>query len=67
MCRKAVGQFYDLPKFEQTVEKSLGEGLKIIGAIEVSGEEESTWTWKLVVPTELRMNERYSQVHIYAF
>ena len=67
MCRKAVGPFYDLPKFEQTVKKSLGEGLKIIGAIEVSGEEESTWTWKLVVPTELRMNERYSQVHNYAF
>ena len=67
MCRKAVGPFFDLPKFEQTVEKSLSEGLKIIGAIEVSGEEESTWTWKLVVPTELRMNERYSQVHNYAF
>ena len=33
-----------------------------MGAIKEVSEEESTWTWKLTVPTELRMNERYSQV-----
>ena len=48
---------------KQTVQQSLSEDLNIIGAVKLSGDK-STWSWKLTVPTELRMNKRYSQVNI---
>ena len=49
--------------FEQKVEKSMPGNIEILGAIKLTEQDaETVWTWKLVVPTDLRMNQIYSQV-----
>ena len=52
--------------FEQKVHISMPGNIEILGAIKLSERDaETMWTWKLVVPTDLRMNQIYLQVSLF--
>ena len=52
--------------FEQKVLISMPGNIEILGAIKLSERDaETMWTWKLVVPTDLRMNQIYLQVSLF--